>query len=414
MTSLGIGLAVGLVVLLLALSAGVETSVTTLATESGVDLFATAGSYSPGGSVVPIAQAHRLASEMPTVDSNVQTASPWLISDLVFANSSLWARANNSSVPADWSWTGSYTIGYIPSDNFGLQIPDLYNGTRYTVAGDPYYGNGQYNGTPTHEIVLDQGLAEALHVWVHSWVWVGAAQPTSNADLEQWFATATSFQVVGISGPFWLIPSATLAYLYLSEMQRIVGGGTPQTDYATVVLIHLEDPTRVTNDQSVLASHFPELKVITLAEILGSIQHVVNLYRTFGDLIGAIGIVVAALFATTILQMSVDDRSRELALLRAIGHSRSSVGRMVVEEGLVLSLLGLAAGLPVAFGAGYALNWYLERLIPGLPTAFTFVSFDPVVLADGLALVLAVGLVAAIAPAARAMQLPVAEELRAP
>jgi len=40
MTSLGIGLAVGLVVLLLALSAGVQTSATTLASESGVDLVA--------------------------------------------------------------------------------------------------------------------------------------------------------------------------------------------------------------------------------------------------------------------------------------------------------------------------------------------------------------------------------------
>ena len=230
MTALGIGLAVGLVVLLLALSAGIETSVTTLATESGVDLFATAGGYSPGGSILPISEAHRLASAMPAADPNVETASPWLISDLVFANSSLWARANSSSVPTDWSWTGSYTIGYIPSDNFGLQIPDLYNGTRYTFPGDPYYGSGQYNGTPTHEIVLDQGLAESLHVWVHSWVWVGAAQPTSNADLTQWFGNATGFEVVGISGPFWLVPSATLAYVYLSELQRIVGDGTPDTD----------------------------------------------------------------------------------------------------------------------------------------------------------------------------------------
>jgi len=154
--------------------------------------------------------------------------------------------------------------------------------------------------------------------------------------------------------------------------------------------------------------------VFTLSNILGAIQHVVNLYRTFGELIGIIGVVVAALFATTVLQMSVDDRSRELALLRAIGHSRPSIGSMVVEEALLLAFFGFAVGLPLAYVSAYGLNLYLTHLLAGLPTSFTFVSFDAGVLLDGVALVLAVGLVAAVAPAARAMQLPVAEELRAP
>jgi len=86
----------------------------------------------------------------------------------------------------------------------------------------------------------------------------------------------------------------------------------------------------------------------------------------------------------------------------------------VVEEALYLSLFGLGVGLPIAYATGYGLNLYLTRLLAGLPSSFSFVSFNPGVLADGLLLVLAVGLLAAVAPAARAMQLPVAEELRAP
>ena len=220
--------------------------------------------------------------------------------------------------------------------------------------------------------------------------------------------------MVGISGPFWLVPSALLAFTYLSELQEIVGGASAATDYASLVLIHLTDPTTVDTDQTQIAAKFPQMTVFTLASILGAVQHVVNLYRTFGELIGLIGIVVAALFTTTVLQMSVDDRSRELALLRAIGHSRPSVGSLVVEEALYLSVFGLAVGLPIAYLTGYGLNLYLRNLLAGLPTSFSFISFDPGVLADGLVLVLAVGLLAAIAPAARAMQLPVAEELRAP
>ena len=415
MTSLGIGLAVGLVVLLLALSNGIQTSATTLATESGVDLIATSANTTlVSGEFPPVSEAHSLATRIPTADPNVATASPWLVSDLVFGNLSLWSAANNSSVPAGWTPTESGTVGWIPSDNSGIETPDLYGGSGFTAPGDPHYANGTYSGAETHEIVIDQGLATVLRASVGSAVWVGASEPPSPSALRGWYANATEFRVVGISGPFWLIPSALLAFVYLSELQAIVGGGTPATDYASLVLIHLTDPTTAAGDQSRLEAAFPALTVFTLSDILGEIQHVVSLYRTFGELIGAIGVVVAALFATTVLQMSVDDRSREIALLRAVGHSRSSVGSMVVEEAVVLSLFGLAVGLPLAYLSAYGLNLYLRHLLAGLPTSFSFVSFDLGVLLSGLALVLAVALVAAVAPAARAMQLPVAEELRAP
>jgi hypothetical protein len=415
MTSLGIGLAVGLVVLLLALSNGIETSATTLATESGVDLIAASANTSiTSGLFPPVQGAHSLAVRMPSVDPNIATASPWLVSDLVLGNASLWAAANTSSVPGGWSPTESGTVGWIPSDTSGIQTPDVYNGTGFTAPGDPHFAGGTYAGPTTHEIVLDQGLATVLHVRVGDRVWLGAAEPPAPNAVAGWYANATAFQVVGISGPFWLIPSALLAFVYLSELQEIVGGATASTDFASLVLIHLTDPTTAGTDQSRLQSAFPGLTVFTLSDILGAIQHVVNLYRTFGELIGIIGVVVAALFATTVLQMSVDDRSREIALLRAIGHSRPAVGSMVVQEAILLSLFGLAVGLPIAYVTAYGLNLYLRNLLAGLPASFSFVSFNAGVLLTGLVLVLAVGLVAAIAPAARAMQLPVAEELRAP
>ena len=415
LTSLGIGLAVGLVVLLLAISAGVETSSVTLATASGVDLIAaSANTTITTGSVPPILHAHGLAAQIPASDSNVAVASPWLVSDLVFGNASLWAASNASRVPGDWSPTGAGAVGWIPSDNGGIETPELYNGTGFTLPGDPHFANGTYAGPFTHEIVLDQGLAAVLDVSVDDLVWVNPAQAPGASALPGWYANATAFRVVGISGPFWLIPSALLSFLYLSELQAVVGGGTPSTDYASLVLIHLADPTSASADQTRIESAFPALTVITLSEVLGAIQEVVNVYRTFGELIGAIGIIVAALFATTVLQMSVDDRSREIALLRAVGYTRARVGALVAEEGALLALIGLGVGLPIAYLGAYELNRFLTRLIAGLPVGFSFVSFDSSVILSGIALVLLIGLVAAILPAVRAMQLPVAEELRAP
>lgn len=415
LTVLGIGLAVGLVVLLLSLAAGVQTSSTALAYASGVDLLAVSpGSNITSGEFPPLAHAHTLATKIPTVDPNVATASPWLIEDLAFGNSSLRGDALNHSVPTSWTYTESGTVGWIPSDNAGIETPTIYQGAGFTAPGDPHYANGTFAGPSTHQIVLDQALAGVLHVQVGDRLWAGASEPSSTSALKSWFGNATEFQVAGISGPFWLIPSALLGFVYLSELQQIYGGATPSTDYATLVLIHLTDPTHPTTDEARIAVALPGLSLFTLGNILGEIQHVVNLYRTFGFLVGAIGIVVATLFTTTILQMSVDDRSREIALLRAIGSTRATVGLRIVEESLLLSALGLAVGLPIAYGGALALNRFLLRLIGGLPAAFSFVSFDAQVILSGVAAVLVLGLIAAIAPAARAMALPVAEELRAP
>jgi len=418
LTGLGIGLATGLVVLLLALSAGVETSATTLAYSSGVDLLATssaAGNASIlNGAPPPIPGSHPLATEIPAADPNVAVASPWLIEGLVFGNGSLWSYANNSSVPSDWAPTSSGAIGWIPSDNSGLETPALYQGTGFTAPGDPHYANGSFDGPSTHEIVLDQALAEVLDLRVGDAVWAQPAAPPSAASLPAWYAAATRFTIVGVSAPFWLVPSALLSFVYLSELQSIYSAASNATDYSTLVLIHLTDPTDPAGDQARLARTFPALSFFTLADILSDIQHVVNVYRTFGELIAAIGLAVAALFTTTILQMSVDDRSRELALLRAVGYRRARVGLFVIEEAMILAGFGLAVGLPIAWGSGLAIDSFLRRTVTGLPAGFSFVSFDAAVTLAGVAIVVAVGLVAAVAPAARAMLLPVVEELRAP
>ncbi|MGI0053484.1 MAG: ABC transporter permease, partial [Thermoplasmata archaeon] len=216
------------------------------------------------------------------------------------------------------------------------------------------------------------------------------------------------------SGPFWLIPSALLSFAYLSEVQETLGGTNVPQDAASVVLIHLTDPGTPETDRSRLASAFPALTLITVADILGEIQNEVGLYRTFGTLIAAVGIVVAGLFATTVLVMSVDDRAREMALLRALGFSPGWIARELALEGLLLAGFGLAVGAPLGAAGALAMDRFLLRLLPGLPAGFSFISFDPGVQAATLLIVVAVGLGAAALPILRALRIPVAQELRAP
>lgn len=418
-TAFGIGLATALVLVLLTISAGVGSSAGRLAASSGIDLLATSANTTlAGGSFPPVESAHLVPAAMRAADPNVGAASPWLLSSLVFANASLFAASNASpsgaGVPAGWSPTTSGAVGWIPSDNVGLKTPSVVVGPGFSSSGDPHYANGSYAGPRTGEVVLDQGLAGALGVGPGDLLWMSPRSVAGPADLAGWFANATAFRVVGISEPFWLIPSALLGFLYLSELQGLLGKGSAATDEATLVLLHLTDPGNPEADQTVLAHAFPALSVFTIGNVLGAVQSVIDLYRTFGTLIGLIGVIVATLFTTTVLLMSVDDRSRELALLRALGYSRARVAGFVLEEAVLLALLGLAVGLPLGLLGAYGLNRFLLGVVGTLPAGFAFVTFDAQVLASGVVEVLLIGLAAAILPALRTLRLPVADELRAP
>ena len=418
LTALGIGLATALVLVLLSVSAGIQTSAFRLATSSGVDLLGTSANTSlTSTSFPPLIGGHALAQQIPATDPNVATASPWLGSSLVFANASLFAAsnltANGSSVPSGWQPATATSIGWIPGANAGLEVPSIASGTNLAAPGDPHYAGGSYRGPATDAVVLNTALAKLLHITPNATIWASSQSPSGPAALGGWFAQASSFRVVGVSGPFWFLPSAALGMFYLSELQQLVGGASATTDYASLVLIHLTDPTVASQDQSRLSAAFPAITFFTLGNVLGAIQHVVDLYRTFGTLVGLIGILVATLFTATVLLMSVEDRSRELALLRALGYSRAQVGWFVVSEGLVLAAFGLAVGLPLGLLGATLLNDSLERLVSGLPTGFSFVAFNASVLAQGIVEVVLIGLVASLIPLARALRIPIAEELRA-
>jgi ABC-type antimicrobial peptide transport system permease subunit len=85
----------------------------------------------------------------------------------------------------------------------------------------------------------------------------------------------------------------------------------------------------------------------------------------------------------------VTERRREIGIRMALGADRSSVLRMVLSQGLRLTLIGVVIGLAAAFG----MNRVLASLLFGVkPT-------DPVTIAVVVTLIGAVALVACYLPA---------------
>src|SRR5262249_28680190 len=112
-------------------------------------------------------------------------------------------------------------------------------------------------------------------------------------------------------------------------------------------------------------------------------------------LLGVIGIYGA-------LSYIVSQRTAEIGVRLALGAEPAAVARMIVREGALVAVAGLAAGLLTAFAGGR----FIEALLYGISPR------DPAVFAGTAALLLGVVLLACWVPARRAARLSPLEALR--
>jgi putative ABC transport system permease protein len=171
----------------------------------------------------------------------------------------------------------------------------------------------------------------------------------------------------------------------LMEVDVLYHAGAEAADLAKHIKARLiarhgsEDFTIVTQDQ--------------MLDVLGSVLEVLTL--AVGAL-GAISLLVGGIGILTIMTISVNERTAEVGLLRALGARRRQVVGLFLGEAIVLAGSGGVVGLILGAGG----TWLITALIPGLPTQLAWGYV-------GLALLIAVaiGLLAGVAPALRAASL---------
>ncbi len=142
---------------------------------------------------------------------------------------------------------------------------------------------------------------------------------------------------------------------------------------------------------------YPNLTVLSNAGIKSKIEGQTNQVFAIFYAIMLVAIVVSLLGVVNTMTISVLERTREIGVLRSLGASRLSVGRMVTDESVLLTVAGALIGLVVGLAIGY---FYVHGVSSGL----SGVSFRPpvaVTIVVALASVLA-GLAAAVVPAQRA------------
>ncbi|MCX6501747.1 MAG: FtsX-like permease family protein [Microbacterium sp.] len=150
----------------------------------------------------------------------------------------------------------------------------------------------------------------------------------------------------------------------------------------------------------------------TTADQLGAFTTVIDTIVLVLNVFAAIALLAAGFGIVNTLLMSVQERTREIGLMKALGMSSARVFTLFSIEAVFIGFLGSAIGVAAAMVVGTAASSILAgALLSALP-GLTIIAFDPVTIALTILLIMFVAFLAGTLPAARAAGKDPVEALR--
>ncbi|OKI97216.1 ABC transporter permease [Kitasatospora sp. CB01950] len=266
---------------------------------------------------------------------------------------------------------------------------------------DPRYPMVQGRGPrAAGEIALDRKTAESGGYRVGDTVRIAINGPAVNTQLTGIFTT-TDPMVAG-GGSLTLLDTA-------SAQQQLL---TPGQFSSIEVTAKPGISAQALREQVAPVVAYSKRFTVQTAEQLRTEQSTMIARRTHSLeqvllAFAAISLFVGIFIIANTFTMLIAQRTKELALLRAIGAARAQVTKSVLAEAALIGLVSAAGGLLVGIGVGAGLQWGLKSVNRGMPTGSLVVS--PGTAVTVLAVGVLVTMVSALLPAVRASRIaPVA------
>jgi putative ABC transport system permease protein len=204
-------------------------------------------------------------------------------------------------------------------------------------------------------------------------------------------------------------PGAVPVVLFpTDDAQRLLG----EPDRIDAVMVRATPGTTPTALEKAIAAKLPDgIEAVTGAKVTAERESAVagglRFVTAFLLIFAVLSLVVGAFIIANTFSMSISQRTRELALLRAVGSARAQIARMVLGEAAVMAVVGSLLGLLGGVGLAQLMKSVLRATGVDLPPSPLVVRGVTVAWSLGIGMLVTVG--AAIMPAIRAARIsPVA------
>jgi len=260
-------------------------------------------------------------------------------------------------------------------------------------------------------IILGRQLARALALQVNDVVTAISADSRLTPAGLQPRPRYTRFRVIGVFSSGLYEYDAKWAYISLAAAQRVSGSG----DTAGVIQMKVTDiygvgeigeRARAAAGEGFVTNNWQELNRPLFAAL--ELQHRVVI------VFFALLVAIAALNIITTLTMTVIEKHRDIAILRAQGSTPRSIRRIFMWQGFVIGLIGAALGLLLGLGLSWLANRYQLISIPAEIYSVSHVTLSVRLIdcARVVLLAIVICLLATIYPARMASKLTPVEALR--
>ena len=189
------------------------------------------------------------------------------------------------------------------------------------------------------------------------------------------------------------------ARLHLDQLQRISGYGD-RVDRFAIATTDSGDIGRVLDQVNRQAFGFRAYRSRDIAVETSRTFLVVS---RFHRAIGVITIVASSVFLLCIMVLKVEERRRDIAALRLMGISRSSVVQSIVIEAGLVAVLGSVLGVLLGWATSLFVNSHYQALYQ---TPLEFSILTPPIVAFAVSLSLVLGITAGLAASWRLVRTP--------